>query len=288
MGRNLNDFLKQAGVAVAGAQPAAVAPATTTTAAPAKTAAAATPAKTAAPAAKVADIAASQPSKGEAGGGHKPREKKVESEAQDTGATGGDTAAASTKGAAVTKTATQITLEKKGIIIPDAKTAEAVYGELVKQAELEKKAELEKFASEMRAQGALIYQGMCIESTAIKLATGEATIDEARAVAQICGVGVDGIVKRAEQIGGAMSSPALVGGMLGSAARTDSSKVMAAGERNGSTTETRDIEAISGTRGAVSGSGDDKLKRFTDVATMPGNPGVNHGQVVDQGKKLGE
>ena len=85
-----------------------------------------------------------------------------------------------------------------------------------------------------------------------------------------------------------MTSPALVGGMLGSAARTDSSKVMGAAERNGSTTETRDIEAISGTRGAVSGSGDDKLKRFTDVATLPGNPGVNHGQVVDQGKKLGE
>lgn len=288
MGRSLNDFLSQAGLKVAAAQPAAAVAATSTTPAPAKTAAAAAKPAAAAPAKTAAgDIPASQPSKGEASGGHTPRTKKTEGEGQDTGAAGGDTAAASTKGASVTKTAAQIALSKKGIEIADAKVAEVAYGALVKQAETEKRAELEKFAAEMRAQGALMYQGMIQESTAWKIATGEAEVKEAHLVAAGLGISVDSIIKRAEQIGGAMSSPALVGGMLGSAARTESSEVMRAGERNGSTTETRGVEAISGTRGATSGA-DDKLKRFTDVATLPGNPGLNHGQVVDQGKKLGE
>ena len=290
MGRTLNDFLSQAGVKVAAAAPAAVATSETkaaaAVAAPAKTASAAG----AAPA-KVAgkDIAPSQPSKGEANDGHKARVKNTEKEPQDTGATGGDSAAASTPGksAAVTKTAAQKALSDRGIDIADAKIAEITYGALVNQLEQEKAAELNKYASEMRAQGALLYQGMIHESTAWKLATGEAKFAEAQLVANVLNVSVDELTKRAEQIGGAMTSPALVGGMLGSAARTDSSETMRAGERNGSTTETRGVEAIAGTRGPVSGA-DEKLKRFTDVWTMPGNPGLNHGQVVDQGKKLGE
>ena len=290
MGRTLNEFLSQAGVKVAAASPAAAAsaaPAAAAAAAPTKTASA-KPAAAAAPA-KVAggDIPPSQPSKGEAAGGHKTREKKTEMEAQDTGAHGGDTAAASTKGAAVTKTAAQNALARKGIVIEDAKVAQITYDALVAQQEQEKSAELHKFASEMRAQGALMYQGMIQESTAWKLANGEAEVKEAQLVAAVLQIPVDDIIKRAEQIGGAMTSPALVGGMLGSAARTDSSETMRASERNGSTTETRGVEAIAGTRGPVSGA-DDKLKRFTDVFTLPGSPGLNHGQVVDQGKKLGE
>lgn len=281
MSRNLNDFLKQAGVVVAGAQPAAapVAPVTKTAAV----------AKTAAPVAKtkVADIAPSMPST-EASAGHDARKKNTEDNKQDTGATGGDTAAAATKGASMNKTAAQLALSRKGIDIADAKTAQIAYDALVFQGEQEKKAELEKCASELRAQGALMYQGMCMESTAMKLATGEATIDDAKTVAALCSVPVGELIKRAEQLQAATSSPALVGGMLGSAARVDSSRVMAAAERNGGTTETRDIEAISGTRPAMSDSGDDKLKRFTDVIVSPGNPGLNHGQVVDQGKKLGQ
>jgi hypothetical protein len=289
MGRTLNEFLSQAGVKVAAASPAATSTATTDAG---KTAAAATPAKAPAAVAKTAGketIPASQPSKGEAAGGHKPREEKTEKEVQDTGAKGGMSAAASTPGksAAVTKTAAQNALAQKGIVIEDAKVAEITYNALVSQLEQEKQAELNKYASEMRAQGALMYQGMIQESTAWKLANGEAEVKEAQLVASVLQIPVDDIIKRAEQIGGAMTSPALVGGMLGSAARTDSSETMRAGERNGSTTETRGVEAISGTRGPVSGA-DDKLKRFTDVFTLPGNPGLNHGQVVDQGKKLGE
>lgn len=275
MSRNLNDFLKQAGVVVAGAQPAAapVAPVTKTAAPVAKT--------------KVADIAPSMPST-EAAGGKEPRKKNTEDNKQDTGATGGDTAAAATKGASMNKTAAQLALSRKGINIEDAKIAQIAYDALVVQGEQQKQAELEKCAAELRAQGALMYQGMCIESTAMKLATGEATIEDAKAVAALCSVNVGDLIKRAEQLQAATSSPALIGGMLGSAARVDSSRVMEAAERNGGTTETRDIEAISGTRAAVSDSGDDKLKRFVDVMVLPGNPGLNHGQVVDQGKKLGQ
>jgi hypothetical protein len=289
MGRTLNDFLSQAGVKVAAASPAATATADAKTAAavaaPAKTAA--KPAVAAVKAAGTEVIPPSQPSKGEANDGHKVREKKTEMEKQDTGATGGDTAAASTKGASVTKTAAQNALARKGIVIEDAKVAEITYAALVAQVEQEKAAELNKFASEMRAQGALMYQGMIQESTAWKLANGEAETKEAQLVANVLQIPVDDIIKRAEQIGGAMTSPALVGGMLGSAARTDSSETMRASERNGNTTDTRGVEALAGTRGPVSGA-DDKLKRFTDVFTLPGNPGLNHGQVVDQGKKLGE
>jgi hypothetical protein len=296
MGRTLNEFLSQAGVKVAAASPAAAAAATAATtpaaagAAAPKTAAA--PAKAAGAAAgttkaAAGDIPPSQPSKGEAAGGHKTREKKTQMEDQDTGAHGGDTAAASTKGAAVTKTATQLALEERGISIADPKLAELTLSSLLANVEQQKEAELNKFASEMRAQGALMYQGMIQESTAWKLANGETEIKEAQLVAAILQIPVGDIIKRAEQIGGAMTSPALVGGMLGSAARTDSSETMRASERNGSTTETRGVEALAGTRGPVSGA-DDKLKRFTDVFTLPGSPGLNHGQVVDQGKKLGE
>jgi hypothetical protein len=258
--RNLSDFLATAGVKTA-------APVAAPAAAPSTPA----PAKTAAPVAKVAEgagtIPSSQPTT-EAAGGHKPRDKKTEENAQDTG-----------------KTAAQKALAERGIVVADVKIAEVIYGDLVKKAEDEKRAELEKKAAEVRAQGALIYQGMIQENTAWKLASGDATLEDAKVIANVLGISLDEIAKRAEQIGGAMPSPALVGGNLGSAARVDNSVVMRKGEEAKTEIQTRDVEAISGTRAPVSGA-DEKLKRFTDVATLPGNPGLNHGQAVDQGKGL--
>jgi hypothetical protein len=265
MSRTLNDYLTQAGVKLAAKADAPAAP--EKTAAPAaKTAA---PAKTVAAPAKVADIAPAMPTT-EAGDGHKPRVKKTDAEAHDTG-----------------KTAAQVALESRGIVVADEKIAEALHQDFLKKAEAEKRAELQKLAAEERARGALLYQGMIAENTAWNLATKEASLADAAQVAAGLGIELADIVKRAEQIGGAMTSPALVGGMLGSAARTDNSVVMRKGEETKEQVETRDVEAIAGTRAPATGNADEKLKRFTDVATLPGNPGLNHGQAVDQGKGLG-
>jgi hypothetical protein len=46
-------------------------------------------------------------------------------------------------------------------------------------------------------------------------------------------------------------------------------------------------EGAAGTRQPVTGQ-DEKLVRFTDVYTLPGNAGVNLGMQVDQGKALGQ
>jgi hypothetical protein len=277
MARTLSDFLEKAGVKLASPAAAPVADAGKTAAAVPATA----PAKTATPVKAAGEgkgtIPPAQPSVGEANKGHKVRDEKNEHEAQDTGAAGAK---------AASKTAQQLDLERAGIVVSDPKLAADLHAELVKKAEADKRAAQAEKAAEVRAYGALIYQGMIQENTAWKLATGEASLDEAASVAKALGVSLEDIRKQAEQIGGALPSPALVGGNLGSAARVDNSVVMRKGEEAKQEIQTRDVEAIGGTRAPVSGA-DDKLKKFTDVITLPGNPGLNHGQAVDQGKALG-
>ena len=251
----LNDFLAKNGVKTASAPAAAP---VAKTAAPAKTASEGT-------------IPPAQPTT-EAAGGHKPREKKTDENTQDTGK-------------AASKTAAQVALAQRGIEVADPAVAEQLEASFQKQAEAQKRAELEKKAAEVRNQGALLYQGMIQENTAWKLATGETSLEDAAIVANVLGIPVDEMIKRAEQIGGAMPTPALVGGNMGSAARVDNSVVMRKGEEAKTEIQTREVEAIAGTRAPVSGA-DEKLKRFTDVMTLPGNPGLNHGQAVDQGKGL--
>lgn len=305
--RTVGDFLKIARVAV-----------TPTTEEPAKAAAAAAPAPAAA-AAEPAKAAA----KGSAGktipattpvGGKKPANDPTEKNPQDTGATGSETAAqaAPAKEASVNnlglivengkvvgidtgvyKTAQQQALARAGVFITDPATAATVFEQNKIAAEQTKKAELEKFAQEERYRGMLQYHGMTQESCAMQLADGQIGIADVLKTAAWTNCDARAIIARAEelkkiasQLAAATSSPALVDGLLGSAARTNSSEVMAAAERNGNTTETTN-DAVAQTRGPTSGI-DEKLLRFDTPVTLPGNPGLNQGQKVDQGKKLGE
>jgi hypothetical protein len=268
--RTLSQFLSDNGLAKTAAAPA-TADASKTAAAPA-----AAPAKTAAPAAPAkaaADQTASkgtesQPSTGEPTGGKKPRDKATDAET----------------GKSAEKTAAQTYLEGKGVIVADPAVAEQMVEGMRKQAEINKAAALEKRAAEERARGAIFYQGMIGEQTAWKIASGEATVKEAAVVAAGLGVDVTGILKRAEQLQAAMSSPAFVDGHLGSAAKVDASAVQQVADKNDNTSTTRSIEAIEGTRQPTSGA-DEKVLKFIDAWTLPGNPGLNHGQAVDQGKR---
>lgn len=255
--RTLSDFLAQNGLKTASAP--AAAPAKTSAAKPA-----------AAPVKKSADEtagkgSASQPTT-EPADGHKLPNKVTEAPAQDTG-----------------KTAAQIWLSQRGIDVADPNVAQSMVQGAAKTAEATKFAYLEKRAEEERLRGALFYQGMVRESTAYKLASGEMSIQEVALVAPTTGCDVHEIIKRAEQLQAAMSSPALIGGLLGSAAKTDVSAVTQVAEQNGNTSTTRDIEAIEGTRKPSTGM-DEKVLRFVDVWTLPNSPGLNHGQAVDQGK----
>lgn len=297
--RTVGDFLKVAGVAITPApatEPAKAAEA------PAKT----EPAKAAAKAGKT--IPATTPV-----GGHKPATNAETPTKQDTGA-GADTAASTAPAKEaefdalgirklaegkielnpqVYKTAEQNWLAHRGVFITDAATAKTVYDQNVKVAEANKQAELEKNAEEERLRGVLQFQGQCSESAAMQLAMGEATVHDAMKVAALTGIPFQRILDRAAELKGklaalesAVPSPALVDGLLGSAARTNSSQVMEAAERNGATTEATN-DAVAQTRGPVSGQ-DEKLVRFDSVVTLPGNPGLNNGQRVDQGKALGQ
>lgn len=269
--RTLAEFLGAAGVklAAAPATPAAEA----APAAPAKTAAKA-PAKAAAAPAKKAEAAqtqsttnsdASSQASTEPAGGKTPRETSVAAPAQDTG-----------------KTAAQKWLAENGVIVEDAKVAEALFSQQQKLAEMERRAELEKMAEEERCRGAIFYQGMQREAVARALALGECDMKVAEVEARLQGIPVASIVKRAEELAAAVGSPALIGTDMGRAARTNDSRVMAAAEQNGNTTGFTP-EAVGETRPPVSGQ-DEKTMRFVDVWTLPGNPGLSHGQAVDQGK----
>lgn len=285
--RTLADYLKVAGVVASPEKKAEQEPAKAAAApAPKKTAAPAAPAKKAAAPAPKKEAGGltedgKQPSHGEASDGHSPRDKHTEGETQDTGG----------KSAEISKTAEQKWLSERGIEIADAKLAAAYYQREVEAAQAQKVAEQQKMAAELEARGVIQYHGMLKESCAIRLAEGEAQMIDACKVAGITGCDVNDILRRAseikklaEQLAAASPMPALVGNQLGSAARTNNSETMAGAERNGMTTDYRP-EAVGGTRGPV--APDEKLIRFVDAATLPGNPGLNHGQPVDQGKGPG-
>ena len=256
MMKTLADFLKTAGVNVAPPTPAAA------PAAPAKTAGKASPDGKGVP----APAAASQPA--DKGGEKTPRATS-------------DKKAAVEYDPAVITTPEQLALLEAGIVIPDAKLAAYVYAQQVEVEKQTKQAEVEVLAEEERAKGALQYHGMVKESTAMRFATGELDVGQVIKVASMIGINPADIVKRAEQLAAATAAPALVDGHLGTAARITSA-VQAAAENNANTTEFRP-EGAAGTRQPVSGQ-DEKLIRFTDKITLPGNPGLNHGQQVDQGK----
>lgn len=189
------------------------------------------------------------------------------------------------------KTAAQQKLAAAGIFILDPHAAEATFNAHVERHAAAKTAELEDLATEARARGALQYHGMVAESTAMRLAAGLCDINETCKVAAMIGVDPRSIVKRAEAMQfdverASQPGPALVGGNLGTAARQSSSRTMeAAGEAR--ETVNYEPEGAAGTRQPVSGP-DEKLVRFTDVYTLPGNPGLNLGMQVDQGKALGQ
>lgn len=183
------------------------------------------------------------------------------------------------------KTAAQLWLEDQGIIVRDPAVAEYVAAATAKQAEYVKMSELEKLAEEERARGAIFYQGMVKESMAMQLALRQASLEQAKIAARLIGVPVESIVKRAEQLAAAVGEPALVGTDLGRAARENDSQTMAAASQNDNTT-TYVPEAAQGTRAPVRGQ-DERTLRFIDVWTLPGNPGLNHGQRVDLGQPLG-
>jgi len=276
--RTLSEYLKTAGVQVTPTEPApAPAAAPAAAPAPAKTAAAPAPAKEAGKASQPADK----------GGVPTPRDNHNQAPKGPTSPKGGGSSSGSGKCAAVTYDPAVITtpeqkwLLEQGIVIPDAKIASIVYGQQVAISNQVKTAELEKLAEEERCKGALQYHGMLKESMAMQYANGTASIHDLCKVAAWIGVPAQEIIKRAETLRAATPSPALVDGHLGSAARPGSS-TMAAAEQNGNTTQF-EPEGAAGTRQPVSGQ-DEKLVRFTDTITLPGNPGLNHGQQVDQGK----
>jgi hypothetical protein len=263
----LNQLLKTAGVSVAATEPTKTA---ATAAKPvSKTAGdAAAHGPNGKPTPVKAKDDASQPN-AVVDGGHKPRATKDEAEKQDTG-----------------KTAEQIWLSQHGVDVKDVKVAEMLFAQQVKIAEQEKFAELEKFATEERCRGVLQYHGQMIEQAAIGLATGQGDYKTAEYVSAITRVPLTTITKRAEEIAGALPHAALVGGDLGRAARVNDSRTLQAAEENGATTIFRpDGEA--GTRAPVTGQ-DEKTLRFVDKYVLPGNPGLNNGQAVDQGKGLGQ
>lgn len=294
----LGALLKVAGLVTSTPAPAAPA-------APVKAAAAA-PAATKAAAAGTGTIPPSMPAHEPA---RTPRTSATQPEKQDTGATGGAAAAAATKkvssfnemglmiengkiigcDGSIYKTAAQRKLASIGVICLNAAEAESVMQAKIAQAEQVKAAQLEKLAQEERFKGALQYDGMALRGAALRLANDQITIEDVTKLANQLGVPVEEIIKSAEALkrDGERASapgPALVGGNLGSAARPSSSRVL---EAAGETRETVGFEpeAVAGTRQPTTGT-DEKLIRFTDVYTLPGNPGLDKGQVVDQGKGL--
>ena len=250
---------------------------------------------------------ATQESRGEAPGGHAKRDDHTDPEHQDTGAAGSNSAsqAAPAKEATVSpgkvvydpaliKTAEQKWCLDQGYLIPDPSKAAQIYQDHVKTAELQKQAEEEKVAREIEARGAVMYQGMVKESASYQLATGQIDMSQAAHTAQYLGCSPTAIVKRAQQIKSAMTDVEIAAtpndvffaGQKGMAARTGSSEVLQGAARNNATTEFTP-EATQGTRQPAQGP-DENTQRFVDTATLPGNPGLNHGQQVDQGKGLGE
>jgi len=188
---------------------------------------------------------------------------------------------------AIIKTAQQKwLLETQGILVPDEKTAAALVANLQKTAEVEKRAELNKYAAEMEARGALQFHGMLKESTAMRLADGEATQFEVIKAAAYAGCHPSEIVARAQElkklaeIAGAGPGSAFFGDQWARGARDG--EILAASERSNASVEFKS-EASAGTRAPTRGI-DAAALRFQESVTIPNNPGLNHGQQTDNGK----
>lgn len=235
---------------------------------------------------------AKQEARGEASDGHNPREDHMSAEAQDTGKSAQVEEGQVLYDARLIKTAAQKALLERNILIPDEKVAEATWASIqaaeqaqAKQAAAQKQAELEH-------QGAMMYTGMMKQSAAVQLASGEIDLAGAYKAAALAGCDVNEILTKAAQIKKAMADGAYAAmphdtffaGQQGLAARNVSETQSAAGA--GTATQEYHAEGEAGTRGPVEGP-DEKTERMVDHVTLPGNPGVNHGQRVDQGKGLG-
>jgi hypothetical protein len=283
--RKLGDYLKVAGINVEPQEEPAK-----------KEAAAPEQPKQAAPATSQKDEAPA--------GGHKPQDKQHEAPAGDTGEQIADkvTKSAQQEGKiaagtvqydpALIKTAAQKwCLEELGALIPNEKTAQALYDEAVNRAKTAQAQEEAKLAAQLEAQGAAIYRGQVKESAAFQLANGDLSIADVCKVAAQVGCDVNEIVHKARELklaadgaAAAVTNDTFFSGALGTAARTGSSNTQQAAERNNNTTEYQ-VDAQAGTRPEQNGP-NEKDMRFVDTATLPGNPGLNHGQSVDQGKGL--
>jgi hypothetical protein len=269
MSKTLEAFLKTAGVNT-GSEAAPAKPQTKTAAPAPATAAPAAKVATAKPAAKPPVKTAEEAKKDE-------MEKKPE---------GDDDKKKKEEEKTSSLTDAQKWLADNGVTVADPKVAEALFEQQVKIAEMTKQAEMEKMAEEQRALGQIFYQGMVKESTALRLVTGQATLDDVKKIAYALGMDPNDFVKRAMEMEAAVrsSDPALIGNDLGRAARHDDSASMQAAEA-ANHTPAFTPEGVAGMRQGVRGQ-DEKTMRFTEAWTLPGNPGLNHGQVVDQGKRL--
>lgn len=181
----------------------------------------------------------------------------------------------------------------------DPKVAEAFVAREQKLAEMSKTAELEKMAKEQEARGAIFADGIYKRSAVLDLAMGLATgasPQEMQAgyfkVAALCrmlGCNMADIIQPARHLAkqamldAADAGQALVSGQWGEGARPTSATMQGA-ERNGSTsmvTPEGVPEGVQPTRGLQP-----EMLGFQDTVTIPGNPGLNHGQKVDQGKGM--
>lgn len=233
---------------------------------------------------------AKQEPRGEAADGHDRRYDHEQGETQDTGKSAGRVQYDQD----LIKTAAQKELlEVHGILVPDAKVA-AVTLEALQAQEATKAAAAEQAKkAEIDALGSSIYDAMTKRATAMQLAFGEIDLQTAAKTAAALGADLNAIVTSAREMvknaspdgsGAATGHDVFFAGQLGSAARSVSESQRAAGD--GTATEEYHVEGERGTRGPVQGP-DENTTKMVDSATIPGNPGLNHSQRVDQGKGLG-
>lgn len=193
---------------------------------------------------------------------------------------------------AVLKTAEQQALLKAGIVIPDEATAKMVFDQHQKVAQASKTAEQQAKVAELHARGAITLHGMTAESTAMELALAEKVASTDRLhvvkVAAMCGVTAQSIWNRASELrklaemAAAQSGESWVTQQYGRGARNEDGNMLqhAEGQRQ---LQQFESDASAGTRQPKPFGGPEDT-RFQDAATLPGNPGLNHGQVVNQGK----
>jgi len=189
------------------------------------------------------------------------------------------------------KTAAQKWCMENGMLIPDPRVAEAICAQHASQTKAAHLQAQEKVAEELRAQGTVLYHGMVKESCALQLASGEITLEQAAKLAAMIHVPLAAILERAKQAAtdcesAASANAVFFGSERGRAARSNDSQTLQAADRNNATTMYAP-PALGGGREPVSGQ-DENSTRMTTPVTLPGNPGLNHGQTVEQGKGLGK